>query len=58
MFRLSETVVFFVRMCSMSVGLESENLRFCSIGIYINTTNVLLAEKILRLVKFVRLKNT
>ena len=33
----------------MSVGLESENLRFCSIGIYINTTNVLLAEKNLRL---------
>jgi hypothetical protein len=29
----------------MVVGLESENLRFCSIEIYINTTNVLPAEK-------------
>ena len=45
MFRFSKTVVFLVRACIMIVGLESENLRFCSIEIYINTTNVLLAEK-------------
>ena len=49
MFRFSKTVVFFVRMCIMNVGSETENLRFCSIEIYINTTNVLLAEKNLRL---------
>ena len=42
----------------MNVGLETENLRFCSVRIYINVTNVLLAEKNLRLVKFVLLENT
>ena len=55
MFRFSETVVFSVRMCIMNVGLESENLRFCSVKIYINATNALLAEKTLR---SVLLKNT
>ena len=40
----------------MNVGLESENLRFCSVKIYINATDLFLAEKSLRLVKFVLLK--
>ena len=48
MFRFSETVVSLARMCIMNVGLETEILRFCSVLIYINTTKVLLAEKILR----------
>ena len=42
----------------MVVGLESGNLRFCSVEIYINTTNASLAEKNLRLMRFVLLKNT
>ena len=58
MFRFLKSVVFFVRICIMNVGLEGENLRFCSVLIYINTTNALLAEKSLRLVRFVLLKNT
>ena len=58
MFRFLKAVVFLVRMCIMNVGLESENLRFCSVRIYINATNVLLAEKSLRLVRFVLLENT
>ena len=53
MFRFLKTVVFLVRMCIINVGLESENLRLCGVLIYINTTNALLAEKSLRLVKFV-----
>ena len=48
MFRFLRIVIFLVRMCIMIVGLETENLRFCSVLIYINTTKVLLAEKILR----------
>ena len=58
MFRFLRTVVFSVRICIMNVGLESENLRFCSAEIYINDTNAFLAEKSLRLVRFVLLKNT
>ena len=58
MFRFLKTVVFLVRMCIMNVGLETENLRFCSVLIYIDATNALLAEKSLRLMKFVLLKNT
>ena len=53
-----KTVVFLVRMCIINVGLESENLMFCSVKIYISTTNALLAEKSLRLMRFVLLKNT
>ena len=45
MFWFSETVVFLVIMCVMNVGLETENLKFCSVKIYIRATNVLLAEK-------------
>ena len=56
MFRFLRTVVFSVRICIMNVVLESENLRFRSVLIYINTRNALLAEKSLRLVKFVLLK--
>ena len=40
----------------MNVGLESENLRFCSVRIYINATDLFLAEKSLRLVKLCYLK--
>ena len=58
MFRFLKTVVFSVRICIMNVGLGSENLRFCSAEIYINATNAFLAEKSLRLVRFVLLKNT
>ena len=58
MFRFLKTVVFLVRICIINVGLESEILSFCSVRIYINTTNALLAEKNLRLVRFVLLKNT
>ena len=58
MFRFLRTVVFSVRICIMNVGLESENLRFCSVRFYINATNVLLAEKSLGLMRFVLLKNT
>ena len=58
MFRLLKTVVFLVEVCIMNVGLESENLRFCSVKFYINVTNLLFAEKSLRLVRFVLLKNT
>ena len=43
-------------MCIINVGSESGILRFRSVLIYINTTNALLAEKSLRLVKFVLLK--
>ena len=53
-----KTVVFLVIMYAMNVGSGSEILRFCSVRIYIDATNVLLAEKNLRLVKFVLLKNT
>ena len=53
-----KTVVFLVVICVMNVGLESEISRFCSVRIYINATNAFLAEKILRLVRFVLLKNT
>ena len=58
MFRFLKAVVFSVRICIMNVGLESENLRFCSVRFYINATNVLLAEKSLGLMRFVLLKNT
>ena len=53
MFRFLRTVVFLVRICIMTVCLEAENLRFCSVGFYIDATNALLAEKNLRLVRFV-----
>ena len=56
MFRLLKTVVFLVRICTTVAGLESGNLRFCNIKIYIGATNVFLAEKSLRLVRFVLLK--
>ena len=42
---LLKAVVFLVIMCVMNVGLGSENLRFCSVRFYINTTSVLPAEK-------------
>jgi len=45
MFWFLRTVVFLVRICIMNVGLGSENLRFCSVRFYINTTSVLPAEK-------------
>ena len=45
MFRFLKTVVFLVRICIVVVGLETENLRFCNVLIYINTTNALPAEK-------------
>ena len=48
MFRFSETVVFLVIMCIMNVGWESEILRFCSVLIYVSTTDLFLAEKSLR----------
>ena len=37
-----------VRMCVTVVCSETENLKFCSIKVYIRATNALLAEKILR----------
>ena len=43
-----KAVVFLVIMCVMNVGSGSGILRFCSVLIYINTTNALLAEKSLR----------
>ena len=58
MFRFLKAVVFLVRMRIMVACSETENLRFCSVKSYINATNVLLAEKTLRLVRFVLLKNT
>ena len=58
MFRLLKTVVFLVRICTMNVGSESENSRFCSVRFYVDATNVLFAEKNLRLMRFVLLKNT
>ena len=58
MSRFLKAVVFSVIMCAMNVGSGSGILRFCSVLIYINTTNALLAEKSLRLVRFVLLKNT
>ena len=45
MFRFLKTVVFLVIMCIINVGLETENVRLCSVRIYINATNVLLAEE-------------
>ena len=48
MFRFLKAVVFLVRMCIMNVGLESEIFRFCSVLIYVNTTDLFLAEKSLR----------
>ena len=48
MFRFLKIVVFLVIMCIMDVGSGSENLRFCSVLIYIDATNALLAEKSLR----------
>ena len=53
-----KAVVFSVIMCAMNVGLGSEIFRFCSVKIYISATNVLLAEKSLRLMRFVLLENT
>ena len=35
-------------MCVINVGLESENLRFCSVLIYVSATDLFLAEKSLR----------
>ena len=58
MFWSLRTVVFLVRICIMNVGLGSENLRFCSVKSYVGATNLFLAEKNMRMVKFVRLKNT
>ena len=58
MFRFLKTVVFLVIMCITDVGSGSENLRFCSVRIYISATDLFLAEKSLRLVRFVLLKNT
>ena len=55
MFRFLKAVVFLVRMCIMNVGWESENLRFCSVLIYVSATDLFLAEKSLR---SVLLKNT
>ena len=43
-----ETVVFFVRMCVMMACSETENLRFCSVLIYVSATDLFLAEKSLR----------
>ena len=48
MFRFLKTVVFLVRICIINVGLESEILRFCSVLIYVSTTDLFLAEKSLR----------
>ena len=45
-------------MCTIAACSETENLRFCSVEIYVNATNALFAEKNLRLVRFVLLKNT
>ena len=58
MSRFLRTVVFLVRMCTMNVGLEGENLSICSVRSYTNATSALLAEKSLRLMRFVLLKNT
>ena len=58
MFRFLKAVVFSVIMCIMNVGWGSENLRFCSVRIYVSATDLFLAEKNLRLVRFVLLKNT
>ena len=58
MFRFLKTVVFLVIMCVMNVGSGSEILRFCSVRIYVSTTDLFLAEKSLRLMRFVLLKNT
>ena len=58
MFRFLKAVVFLVIMCIMNVGSGSGILRFCSVLIYVSATNLFLAEKSLRLVKFVLLKNT
>ena len=43
-----KAVVFSVIMCTMNVGSGSRILRFCSVLIYVDATNVLLAEKSLR----------
>ena len=48
MFRFLKAVVFLVRMCIMVVCSETENLRFCSVKVYIKATNLFLAEKSLR----------
>jgi len=45
MFWFLKSVVFLARICIMNVGLGSENLRFCSVRIYIDATSVLPAEK-------------
>ena len=58
MFRFFKTVVFLARMYVTVTYSETESLRFCSVKIYIDATNVLFAEKNLRLVRFVLLKNT
>ena len=58
MFRFLKAVVFSVIMCIMNVGWGSENLRFCSVKSYVGATNLFLAEKNMRTVRFVRLKNT
>ena len=52
MFRFLKAVVFLVIMCIMNVGSGSGIFRFCSVRFYTNATNALLAEKNLRLVKF------
>ena len=52
-FWLLKAVVFLVIMCVMNAGSESGILRFCSVLIYINATNAVLAEKNLRSVRFV-----
>ena len=57
-FWLLKAVVFLVIMCVINVGSGSEIFRFCSVLIYVSATNVLLAEKSLRLMRFVLLKNT
>ena len=56
MFRFLKAVVFLVIICVMNVGWESENLRFCSVEIYVSATDLFLAEKSLRLVRFMLLK--
>ena len=52
MFRFLKAVVFLVIMCVMNVGSGSGILRFCSVLIYVSATDLFLAEKNLRLVKF------
>ena len=58
MFWFLKAVVFLVIMCVMNVGSGSGIFRFCSVLIYVSATDLFLAEKSLRFMRFVLLKNT